>query len=115
MPTYNVHVFREMRLLFPGVEAATPEEAADVARGRPTGEAHAIEDCEGVDLAALVDVVGDEEYRQSKWINYPVQITGREVHGCGRDEMKPGDELDRARNHYEAETTSEGDQAQEGG
>ena len=31
MTLYNVHLYREMRLHFPGVEANTPEEAARIA------------------------------------------------------------------------------------
>ena len=73
MTRYHVHLYREMRVTFRDVEAATPEEAAEIARGKPTHRADEIEDCDGTDLAALVDVVGDEEYRQSRFFDYTVR------------------------------------------
>jgi hypothetical protein len=39
MTTYNVHIYREMKLRFDGIEASTPEAAADHARDLPTEEA----------------------------------------------------------------------------
>ena len=65
MTTYNVHIYREMRLVFGGIEAGSPEAAASIARDKTTGEADSIDDCEGETIAALVDVQGDEEYEQS--------------------------------------------------
>jgi hypothetical protein len=38
MTTYNVHIYREMRLTFKGVGAGTPEAAAAIAHGKPTGD-----------------------------------------------------------------------------
>jgi hypothetical protein len=70
MTIYNVHVYREMRIKFDGIEAPTPEAAAAIAAGKPTDEAADIADCEGENLAALVDVVGDEEYEQSRAIDF---------------------------------------------
>jgi hypothetical protein len=67
---FIIHIYREMRLVFEGIEAATPEAAAAIAAGKPTDEAADIADCEGENLAALVDVVGDEEYRQSVTIDF---------------------------------------------
>jgi hypothetical protein len=34
MTTYNVHLYREMRLDFGGIEADTPEAAAAIATGK---------------------------------------------------------------------------------
>ena len=45
---YNVHIYREMRLKFDGIEATTPEAAAEIARDKPTDQADEIDDCEGV-------------------------------------------------------------------
>jgi len=67
---YNVHVYREMRLYFPGIEAQTPHEAARIAANKPTDEAALTEDCDGVTLAALVDVAGDDGFEQSKTIEF---------------------------------------------
>ena len=65
MPTYNVHLYREMLLHCPGIEAGSPEQAAAIARDQPTDQAEKIHDCEGETLSALVDLPGDEEYRHS--------------------------------------------------
>jgi hypothetical protein len=68
--SYNVHIYREMRLVFGGIEADSHEAAAAIARDRPTGDADSIDDCEGETIAALVDVQGDEEYEQSRLIDF---------------------------------------------
>jgi hypothetical protein len=70
MTTYNVHLYREMRLVFGGIEADTPEAAASIAGNMPTGDADDIADCEGENLAALVDVAGDAEYTQSRMVDF---------------------------------------------
>ena len=70
MIIYNVHIYRELRLVFGGIEADSPEAAAAVARDKPTEEADSIDDCEGENLAALVDVAGDEEYEHSRLIDF---------------------------------------------
>jgi hypothetical protein len=70
MTTYNVHIYREMKLLYGGIEAATHEAAAAIARDKPTDQADSIDDCDGETLAALVDVQGDEDYRQSRMIDF---------------------------------------------
>ncbi len=70
MTLYHVHIFREMRLYFPSIEADSPEAAAQAAAGRPTDEAAYSEDCDGENLAALVDVAGDEDYAQSMTIDF---------------------------------------------
>ena len=70
MTNYNVHIFREMRLVFGGIEADSPHAAAAIARDKPTGDADNIEDCDGENLAALVDVAGDEDYSQSVMVYF---------------------------------------------
>ena len=70
MTLYNVHIYREMRLFFPGIDASTPEEAAAKARDLDTTDADAITSCDGETLAALVDVVGDDTYEHSRTIDF---------------------------------------------
>jgi hypothetical protein len=70
MPTYNVHIYREMRLAFGGIEADSPEAAASFARDKQTGDADDIDDCDGETFSALVDVAGDEEYSHSRNIDF---------------------------------------------
>lgn len=74
MTKYNVHIYREMRLVFEKIEADTPEAAAAIARDKPTGDADDVEDCNGDDLSALVDVVGDEAYSQSVTIDFETEL-----------------------------------------
>jgi hypothetical protein len=66
---FNVHVYREMRLYFPDIQAAATEEAAGIALNLPTDEASTVDDCDGRTFAALVDLVGDRDYRHSRTIN----------------------------------------------
>lgn len=70
MTLYNVHIYREMRVFFPSIEAVTPEEAARVASDMLTEDAEYTEDCQGENLAALVDVVGDDEFQHSVAIDF---------------------------------------------
>jgi hypothetical protein len=71
MTTYNVHIYREMRLVFGGIEAASPEEAAAIARDKPTEDADEFDDeCDGETFYALVDVQGDEQHEQSRFIDF---------------------------------------------
>ena len=70
---YNVHIYREMRLVFGGIEADTPEAAASIARDKPTDEADSIDDCDGETLGALVDVQGDEDYEDSQFIDFEAE------------------------------------------
>jgi len=73
MTVFNIHLYREMRLVYEGIEAASAEEAAAKARTFRTEDAVEIADCEGETLAALVDVVGDEEYENSQMIDFESQ------------------------------------------
>jgi len=68
--TYHVHVYREMRLYFPGIKAASAEAAARVAAQKPTDKAETIEECDGETIAALVDVEGDAEYAHSRIVDF---------------------------------------------
>ena len=74
MNLYNVHIFREMRLFFPAIEADTPKEAARMAAEKLTDEAETIDDeCDGENLAALVDVVYDDGFDQSVMIDFAAE------------------------------------------
>ncbi|MEW4569512.1 hypothetical protein AB1L88_16730 [Tautonia sp. JC769] len=75
MPSYNVHIYREMRLLFESIEADSPEAAAALAREREAEDAAIVAECDGIDLAALVDEVGDEEYERSVTIEFERDAT----------------------------------------
>lgn len=70
---YDVHLYREMRLLFEGIEAGSHEQAAAIAGQRSHEEADFIDDCHGEDFAALVDVTGDESYEQSRFIAFDAE------------------------------------------
>lgn len=70
MTYYNVHIYREMRLTFAGIEADTPEAAATIAREKLTSDADNINDCDGENLAALVDLTGADDFWQSVTIDF---------------------------------------------
>jgi len=70
MTLYNVHIYREMKLRFDGIDAQSPEAAANIARDGLTEDADDIEPCDGETLAALVDVVGDEDFTRSRFIDF---------------------------------------------
>ena len=53
--TYNVHIYREMRIVFDDIEAATPEKAAEIAGEKHFDDCDEWSDCEGENLYALVD------------------------------------------------------------
>lgn len=69
MTLYNVHIYREMRLFFPALGADTPDKAARIAAGKQTADAEYTEDCDGENLAALVDVEGDHQFEHSVTID----------------------------------------------
>ena len=68
MPTYNVHLYRVMRLYFLGIEADTPQNAARLAcaiideREMPTS----YEDCDGKPSPHSLIYVGDKDYSESR-------------------------------------------------
>jgi hypothetical protein len=70
MTLYNVHIYREMKLLFRDIEAATPEAAANIACDGLTEDADSIDPCDGETLSALVDVVGDDHFDHSQLIDF---------------------------------------------
>lgn len=70
MTIYNVHIYREMRLFFDGIEADTPEAAAAIARDGLAEDADAIDECDGEDFAALVDMQGDTDFERSVTIDF---------------------------------------------
>lgn len=70
MTLYHVHIYREMRLKYERIEAASPEEAAEFARHLPSEHATLLDDCDGDTLSALVDVADDDQFRQSRMIDF---------------------------------------------
>ena len=68
--TYNVHIYREMRLRFDGITACSPEEAAQKAEKLSLADAAACEECDGRSFGALVDREGDAEHAQSRHIDF---------------------------------------------
>lgn len=70
MKNYHIHLYREMRLTFEGIEADSPEEAALLARSMRASDARSIEECDGENIAALIDVAGDDDYRLSETIDF---------------------------------------------
>jgi hypothetical protein len=70
LTTFNVHLYREMRLRFDGIKAVSPEQAAEKAREMHFDDAADWSDCEGESLSALVDVPGDDEFEQSRIIDF---------------------------------------------
>lgn len=73
MSKFNVHLFREMRLFYPDIEADSPEDAARIASETDTDEAEDINDCNSVDLGAMVDLAGDEFFTNSQTIDFEPQ------------------------------------------
>jgi hypothetical protein len=70
MTRYNVHLYREMRLVYEGIEATSHEGAAAIARNRLTEDADDIAACDGETFAALVDIAGDKQHEQSRMIDF---------------------------------------------
>jgi hypothetical protein len=68
---YNVHhIYREMRLYFPGIHVESHEAAARIAADTCTDEVDDVADCQGENLTAMVDVQGDADYRQTQIIDF---------------------------------------------
>jgi hypothetical protein len=86
MTIYNVHLYRELRLVFHEIEADTPQAAATIAHDEPTDNADEVNDCEGITLSAVVDVVGDEEYEHSVYIDFederPSKVAAQALAAC---------------------------------
>jgi hypothetical protein len=60
MTLYNVHLYREVRLFFQGIEANTAEEAAAKAAHLDTADADFIASCNRANLAAHVALAGED-------------------------------------------------------
>jgi hypothetical protein len=60
MTTYTVHVYREMRIIFRDIEAASHREAAYIASDMPTEDGERVEDCEGFSHSAFVEAEGGD-------------------------------------------------------
>jgi len=74
MTLYNVHLYREMRLVFLDIEADSPESAAETCREFPDEAAcGAAVDCDGETFAALVDLQGDFEHEHSTVIEFEAE------------------------------------------
>ena len=58
MPTFNVHIFREMRIPYQDIEADSPQAAAESCRDFPCEMGCDPVDCDGQTFAARVDVQG---------------------------------------------------------
>jgi hypothetical protein len=70
MTIYNVHIYRQMRLVFKGIEADSHEAAAASVRDKQTDRYDDIADCDGETYYACIDVQGDDGYEQSRWIDF---------------------------------------------
>jgi hypothetical protein len=64
-----------MRLTFADIVADTPEAAAAIVRDKATDQADDIEDCNGEDISALVDLAGDEDYSHSVTVDFDAERT----------------------------------------
>jgi len=70
MTTYTVHIHREMRFGFGGIEAASHEEAAAIAREMPTEYADESDDRDGEIFYALVEVNGHKQQEHSRIVDF---------------------------------------------
>lgn len=59
MNKYNVHIYRETRILYQDIKADTPEAAAESCRDLPSDAGCDSVDCDGQTFAAVVDTQGD--------------------------------------------------------
>jgi hypothetical protein len=69
MTSYTVHLYREMRLVFQDINAATHQEAARLASAKATNDAQLVEDCEGFTYSALVDPEGGDPSDESQIVH----------------------------------------------
>ena len=61
MTLYDVHINREVRLVFESIEADSHEAAAAIACDKHPAAADDIDTCDGETFAAQVEVAGDED------------------------------------------------------
>jgi hypothetical protein len=80
MTRYNVHIDRIVKLAFHGIEASSPERAANIARAGLNSDADELEDS-GEDISALIDVAGDEDFSQSVTIDFEPERARTAAHG----------------------------------
>jgi len=73
MTHYIVHIYREVRLTYETIEADTAQAAAAIALDQSVGAADDIDDCDGQAFAALVDVAGDQQFKQSVTIDFEAE------------------------------------------
>lgn len=73
MTKYDVHIYRELKLFYPDIEADSPEAAAEIASKMDTDHAEDISDADGVNLSALVDVQDAEDYGNSQILDFEPQ------------------------------------------
>ena len=73
MTSYIVHIYRELRLVYGGIEAASHAEAAGRVRDLNAHDADSVDDCDGESFAALVDVAGDQTYERSRIIEFEAE------------------------------------------
>lgn len=80
MPKFNVHIYHTYRLRFDGIEAETPQAAAEIAKELPEDQsAITPQNDEGAAMGALVDTVGDTEFKESCYIDFPSPLQTRLV------------------------------------
>jgi hypothetical protein len=60
MTIFNVHIDREVRLVFEGIEADSNEEAAAIACDKHPAAADDIDNCDGETFSAQVDAAGEQ-------------------------------------------------------
>ena len=70
MTIFNVHIDREVRLVFEGIEADSYEAATEIACDKHSAAADDIDDCDGETFSALAEVAGDEEHEPSRSIDF---------------------------------------------
>ncbi len=69
MTRYNVQLHREIRLVFEGIEADTPEGALRIARDGTIGDADNVED-DGDDLRARVEIDGNAARQRTLTVQF---------------------------------------------
>ena len=70
MTSYTVHLDREVRLVFEGIDADSPEEAAEIACDRHPAAADDTDSCDGEIFTAQVDADGDDDDARSRSIDF---------------------------------------------
>jgi hypothetical protein len=103
MTIFTVHIYREMRLTFIGIDAQDPEDAARKAHDLSLEVAHDLNECEGETFAALVDYEDDDTYEHSRMIDFEAdhlrKAATRLLHACRLvvDRWQCGDLAEAAR------------------